>query len=161
MVGLSLCTLIVGLAAASGVILAVSAERAGAAADAAAHGAEVALQHGPFGDDLSVDLQGGRRCTDPAHDGPDSVDGLALIPCRIAWTAAAAMANRNGASLVELHVGPDLRDRAPGAGAGGFIVIAHVIVRRPLPGFASLCAAGHPPNQALCQADAWSGAQGR
>lgn len=158
---LSLCTLTIGLATACGVVLAAGDERAGAAADAAAHGAEVALQAGPFGDALSVDLQAGRSCTDPMHLGPGSVDGMSAIACANAWLAADGIAATDGASLVELHVGPDLRDRAPGAGAGGFIVLAHVTVRRPLPGLGSLCAEGHPPDPAFCQAEAWSAAQGR
>lgn len=161
-VGLSLCVLTAGLATATGVLLAVSAERAGAAADAVAHGAEVVLQEGPDRDDLSVALQGGRECGLPG--GPGGGGGLGLGGARLCaqtLVAAAAVAAENGASLLELHVGPDLRDRAPGAGAGGLIVLVHVTVPRHLPGLERLCPGTGPPAPGLCSADAWSAAQAR
>ena len=158
--GLSLCALIIGLATASGAVLASSAERAGAAADAAAHGAEVVLQTGADRDDLSVALQAGAQCAWPDALGSELPFPASLLCPQVVW-AAQDLARGNGAELLELHVGPDLRDRAPGAGAGGLIVLVHVAVRRHLPALGRLCAGPLPAASPLCTADAWSAAQAR
>jgi len=147
--GLSLCALIIGLATASGAVLASSAERAGAAADAAAHGAEVVLQTGADRDDLSVALQAGAQCAWPDALGSELPFPASLLCPQVVW-AAQDLARGNGAELLELHVSPDLRDRAPGAGA-----------RRHLPALGRLCAGPLPAASPLCTAYAWSAAQAR
>jgi hypothetical protein len=144
-----------------------SQQRAVAAADAAAHAAEVVLAEHPRSAQLSVELQSGEsRCvfpepagaTGPVRPDPSASSGtLFADPCQVAFAVAREESQRNGAQLSFFVVGPDLRDRAPGAGAGRLQVVVRIARPRRLPGSSWL--GPLVTSAGICQVEAESAAE--
>jgi len=157
LVAASAAVLIAGVAAGDAAAVVASGHRAQLAADAVAHAAAGALAGDPDRAGLSIEVQAGRTVCSRTGSGASGGEPLA---CAAAWAAAGQAATASGAVILDLAVGPDLRDMRPGSGPGRLTVLAHVAVARRLiaPGRCRPTPAGPRPDR-LCWAEAWSGAQ--
>jgi Flp pilus assembly protein TadG len=155
LVSLLMGTLMTGGVGAVDAAVAVAAQgHADNAADAVAHAATALLAADPDRDGLSIAVQAGAAC-DSAEQ-PDSSMGPA---CSRAVAVARQVAGENGAVLLRLTVGPDLRDDRAGRGAGRLLTLAEVAVRRRLPVLPIRCSVSPGDKPDVCWAEAWSAAQ--
>ena len=138
-----------GVVAVDGTAYATTDAHAQAAADAAAHAAEAAVIANEDVASLSLAAQAGAV----------SCESLTDSRCAEVVDAARSVATMNGGQLVAVRLGPDLRDRKPGVGAGRLTVIVEVAVfrRLGLPGVR--CARSPGATGDLCWAVAWSAAE--
>lgn len=144
-----------GIAAVDAGFAAAAQSRAENAADAVAHAAAALLAVDPDRDRLSIAVQGGSPCD---SDAPEAEDGGGPA-CARALAEARRLARSNGAAVVRLTVGPDLRDVRADRGAGRLLVLAEVAVRRGLPVLPARCPARPGSQSDLCWVLAWSAAQ--
>lgn len=143
-----------GMGAVDAAAAVAAQSRADNAADAVAHAAASLLAADPDRDRLSLAVQAGGACEAGQPVGDD------LGPaCGRALAAAHQVAAANGAVLLRLSVGPDLRDETPAKGAGRMLTLALVAVPRGLPVWPSHCPRSPGTGPDLCWAEAWSAAQ--
>lgn len=155
-----LVTVLMGVLASGGMgavdaAAAVAAQsRASNAADAVAHAAASLLAADPDRDRLSLSVQAGAACEAGRPVGADV--GPA---CGRALATTRQIAAANGAVLLQLSVGPDLRDETAARGTGRLLTLALVAVPRGLPVWPAHCPRQPGTGPDLCWAEAWSAAQ--
>ncbi|MFN2451796.1 MAG: hypothetical protein ABR541_05535 [Candidatus Dormibacteria bacterium] len=137
--------------------LSASDERAGAAADAVAHAAEVALSQDDYLASISVSAQANRQAC--LVDAAVHADAGPEDECQPTVAAARAAAAANDAELTYLRVGPAITDRLTSQGAGRLTTLVRVAMRRRLTVALPRCPVMPPEQPSVCWAVAWSAAQ--